>query len=253
MVATVICQRHDAHTAIVTLNRAEKRNALSIELMESLCIELESLESDPDCRVVILCGAGPVFCAGLDLLEAADRAVAKHSAGWVAKTLSDLSGSPLVTIAAAHGGAFAGGAGLMAACDLVVASDDLKIGFPEVRRGLVPAIVTNVLRHRLRDSELRELFLLAEPIDATRALGMGLVQRVVPADQRLDQALKLAQTICQGGPEAVRQTKRLIRQVCSLSGPESLDTLLELHSQARNSSEADEGLAAFRQRRSPQW
>ena len=93
-------------------------------------------------------------------------------------------------IAAVQGGAFAGGAGLMAACDIVIAADDAKIGFPEVRRGLLPALICDVLMHKVREGDLRELFLAGEPIDATRAQQVGLVQRVVPAERLLDEALQ---------------------------------------------------------------
>lgn len=253
MEPTVICQQPDARIAILTLNRPHKRNALTIELMESLESQMRRLESQPECRSVILHGAGPAFCAGLDLVEAADTTVAEHSAQWVAKTFESLSTSPLITIAAVHGGAFAGGVGLMSSCDLVVAADDLKVAFPEVRRGLVPALVTSVLRNRLRDSEMRELFLLAESIDATRALSLGLVQRVVRSDQLRSEALAVAQTVCKGGPEAVRETKQLIRELGSISGRESIKGMLAIHTKARTSDEAQEGLAAFRERREPDW
>lgn len=242
-----------AHVAHVTLDRPAKRNALNIEMLESLCGQIRRLETIGGCRVMILSGNGPVFCAGLDLVEAADVDLAKRSARWVAQTFRGFSTSPLVTIAAAHGAAMAGGAGLMSACDLAIAADDLKLGFPEVRRGLVPALVAKVLKPRLRDSEMRELFLLAHTIDAQRAQQIGLVQRVVPPSQLLDAAIEMADEICQGGPAAIRATKRLIRSLHKIDPAEQRGRSLEVHTKARTSDEAQEGLSAFQQRRPPRW
>jgi methylglutaconyl-CoA hydratase len=251
--SVLIVERQGEATAILTLNRPERRNALSLELMESLCRSLDSLGAEPRRRVVILRGAGPVFCAGLDLIEAAEIDAFERSADWVARTFQTLLSSPLVTIAAAHGGAYAGGAGLMASCDFVVAAEDLRVGLPEVRRGLLPALVTVVLRGRLRPGDLREMSLLGEPIDAQRALGKGLVDRVVPSQQLMAEAQGLAATILKGAPDALRQTKRLL---CELGGPDPAQLLsqaLEYHKRARLSDEAREGLAAFRERREPRW
>lgn len=251
--ATLLVERVSASTAVMTLNRPDVRNALNIELMQGICGGLENLAQDPACRIVILQGAGPAFCAGLDLAEARDVAVAEQSAAWVARLLASISASPLVSIAAAHGAAYAGGAGLMSACDLVVASADLRVCFPEVRRGLVPALVATLLRHRLRDSELRELMLLAEPIDAQRAGQLGLVQRVVPASEALAEALRIADSLLQGGPQAVRMTKRLLHEIQDTGNTNPFDRALELHAQARRSAEAHEGIAAFHERRRPIW
>jgi methylglutaconyl-CoA hydratase len=245
--------RHDAATAIVTLNRPEKRNALTIELMEALCHEMSMLAQQPDCRVVVFRGAGIAFCTGLDLSQAADAKTAERSAHLVAKLFETVSESPLVTIAAAHGAAYAGGAGLMSSCDFVVASEDLRVCFPEVRRGLVPALVSTVLRHRLRDTELRELLLLAEPIDARRALALGLVHRVVAADRLLDDALRIGALIKKGAPSAIRHTKQLLRDIRDATGTELFERALNFHVQARLGNEAHEGLAAFHERREPVW
>jgi methylglutaconyl-CoA hydratase len=175
-------------TSLVTLNRPDRRNALSIGLMEALCGAISGLATQSERRVVILQGAGPAFCSGMDLREAAEPGVAERTAPWIARTLEALATSPLVTIAAVHGAAYAGGGGLMACCDFIVAAEGTKIGFPEVRRGLLSALITPVLRSRLRDGDLRELLLLGDPIDARRAMQMGLVGRVVPPERLLDEA-----------------------------------------------------------------
>ncbi|HEY4259512.1 MAG TPA: enoyl-CoA hydratase/isomerase family protein, partial [Schlesneria sp.] len=185
----------DAGTALLTLNRPERRNALTIELMQVVCAAFETLANEPQRRVVLLQGAGVAFCSGLDLKEAADMSVAEESADWVARMFQTVRASPLITIAMAQGAAFAGGAGLLACCDFAIATEDLKIGFPEVRRGLIPALVAVVLADRLHQHDLNELFLIAEPIDAARAQSMGLLHRVVAVDQLLNEARLLASKI----------------------------------------------------------
>lgn len=237
----------------VMLNRPDRRNALSIALLEQLCAMLEQLGGDRAERVVILRGAGPVFSAGLDLKEAADTSLVERSAASVARALDLLRSSPLVSIATVQGGAFAGGAGLMAACDIAIAAADAKIGFPEVRRGLLPALIGDVLLHKVREGDLCEFFLAGEPVDAARAQQVGLVQRVVPANRLLDEALGVARSIVAGGPETVRQTKALLnamfRRTTGAPGPD----LIATHLAARHSDEAREGLAAFAEKRPPNW
>lgn len=249
----VLVESLEPGISIVTLNRPERRNALSIALMRELCEAIQSLAADPRERVAILRGAGPAFCAGLDLQEAADPQLIDSSADWVKRTLSTIRETSLITIAAAHGGAIAGGAGVMASCDLAVAAKDLKLGFPEVQRGLVPALVSTVLCAKLRDSDVRELFLLGELISAERAREIGLVQRVVPAKQVLNEAQQLAQTILWGGPESVRQTKRLLNLHANVEADERVEEFIVSHLQARRSEEAREGAAAFLEGRLPSW
>lgn len=251
--SVLLVERPDDATAVLTFNRPERRNAMTIEFMESLCRALETLAGEPQRRIAILRGAGPAFCAGLDLHEAAETELAERSAQWVARTFEDLATSRLVTIAAAHGAAYAGGAGLMACCDLVVAADNLRICFPEVRRGLVPALVVPALRGRLREGDLRQLLLLAEPIDAGQARSMGLVDRVVASSRLGEEVQQCVATVLQGAPDAVRQTKRLLRELRSTDPPQLFSRALEFHKQARLGEEAREGLAAFGERREPKW
>jgi len=187
------------------------------------------------------------------LQEATDPKLIDSSADWVKRTLSTIRETSLISICAAHGGALAGGAGLMAACDLAVAADDLKIGFPEVRRGLVPALVSTVLCGKLRDSDVRELFLLGELISAERAQEIGFVQRVVPAPQVFSEAQRLARTVLSGGPESVRQTKRLLNLHVNVKADQRVEEFIASHLQARRSEEACEGAAAFLEKRPPNW
>jgi methylglutaconyl-CoA hydratase len=239
--------------AILTLNRPERRNALSIALLDALLERIAVLEADASTRVVILRGDGPVFSAGLDLTEAADAALAEPCAQHVAKTLHTIRHSRLVFIAAVHGGAYAGGAGLAAACDMTVLAAEAKIGFPEARRGLLPALVCEVLREKVRAGDLAELFLAGEPIDAARVQAIGLAQRVVPASRLLDEALAMADSTLAGGPRTIALTKALLRRTYAANHEQDAGSPLAEHLAARNAPEATEGLRAFLEKRSPRW
>ena len=243
----------DDATTCLTLNRPDLRNALTIELMEAVCNAFGQLAAQANQRAVIICGAGPVFCSGLDLQEAARPEIAEHSANAVARLFETVTHSPLISIAAAQGAAYAGGAGLLASCDFAVAADDLKLAFPEVRRGLLPALVAALLRDRVREGDIRELFLAAEPVSAARAQEMGLVHRVVPRDRVVAEARTLSGTILKGAPEAVRQTKRLLRELRSTDLSQLFAHALKSHRRARASDEAAEGIAAFLEHRDPTW
>jgi len=241
---------------MVTLQRPERRNALSIAMMSQLVSILERLEHEGGTRVVILRGAGPVFCAGLDLAEASDASLVRQSAEGVERTLRALRYSQLVTIAAVHGGAYAGGAGLVAACDIAIGTQDAQIGFPEARRGLLPALICDVLRSKVREGDLAELFLVGDPITAERARQIGLFQRVVASEGLLREALLLADGILAGGPQTIVDTKRLLHRAYDRSeaaSPPTSTHSIDEHLKARYSEEATEGLRAFLEKRPPSW
>src|SRR5215471_10427645 len=176
----VLVEKESPQITVVTLNRPERRNALTIELLTELCAAINIASGQPEQRVLILRGSGASFCTGLDLKEAADQTKAHATAEMVAKTLITLSQTRLITIAAVHGAAVAGGAGIMSACDFVIAAERTKIGYPEVRRGLVAGLVMTFLRRQIGERNMRELVLGGELIDAARAREIGLVNRVVP-------------------------------------------------------------------------
>jgi len=240
---------------VLTLNRPERRNALSIAMMRTLVARMKELSEQREARVVILRGAGPVFCAGLDLAEASKSELVGESAECVASTLHALRYSPIVTIAAVHGGAYAGGAGVVAACDMAVGANDLQIGFPEARRGLLPALITDVLQTKVREGDLAELFLVGNPIDAQRAQQIGLFQRIVPSEKLIDVALELAQGILAGGPQTIIDTKELMHRAFDAAKHSNHDdhSSIDDHLKARNSPEAQEGLRAFLEKRPPSW
>jgi methylglutaconyl-CoA hydratase len=251
--AVVLVEKQTPQITVLTLNRPERRNSLTVELLNELIAAINVASDQPEERVVILRGAGAAFCTGLDLKEAADQTKAHETAEMVAKTLVAIAETRLVTIAAVHGAAVAGGAGIMSACDFVVAAEKTKIGYPEARRGLVAGLVMTFLRRQVGERNLRELVLGGELIDAERAREIGLVNRVVARDDVMNEAQKFAESVLQGAPTAIAQTKRLIEELWSTSVKQDVDRALKHHMQARESDEAREGIAAFNEKRPPNW
>ena len=251
--AVVLIEKQTPQITVVTLNRPERRNALTIELLTQLHAAIKIASEQPDQRVLILRGAGAAFCTGLDLKEAADHTKAHATAEMVANTLIAISQTHLITIAAVHGAAVAGGAGIMSACDFVMAAEGTKIGYPEVRRGLVAGLVLTFLRRQVGERNMRELLFGSELIDAQRAKEIGLVNRVVARQDVMSEAQKFAESVLQGAPLALAQTKRLIDELWWRSVKEDVDLALKYHLQARESDEAREGIAAFNEKRKPNW
>ena len=249
----VLIEKQTSQIRTIVLNRPERRNALTLDLLNELSAAVKVASDQPEERVLILRGAGAAFCTGLDLREAADHTKAHATAEMVARTLVTLSQTRLITIAAVHGAAVAGGAGIMSACDFVVAAERTKIGYPEVRRGLVAGLVMTFLRRQVGERNMRELLLGSELIDAERAKEIGLVNRVVAKDELMNEAQKFAQSVLQAAPRALTQTKRLIEELWWRSVQDDVDLALKYHLQARESSEAREGIAAFNEKRPPTW
>jgi methylglutaconyl-CoA hydratase len=249
----VLIEKKSPHVSVVTLNRPERRNALTVELMTELIGAIESIGSDEKQRVLILRGAGKCFCAGLDLQETAVTQDAHAAAEIVAKTLITLSQTRLITIAAVHGAAVAGGAGIMSACDFVIAETHTKFGYPEARRGLVAGLVLTFLRRQLRERHIRELLLTSELIGSQRALEIGLINRIVPPNELEKELQKTVNDILQNAPGALSNTKRLIEELWSSSVKHDVERALQHHMQARESAEAKEGIAAFLEKRPPNW
>src|SRR6266508_269056 len=250
---TVLIENQTPQVTVLTLNRPQRRNALTIELLSELNAAIKIASDQPDERVIILRGAGAAFCTGLDLKEAADPTKAHATAEMVANTLIAISQTRLITIAAVHGAAVAGGAGIMSACDFVVAVQRTKIGYPEVRRGLVAGLVMTFLRRQVGERNMSELLLGSELISAERAKEIGLVNRVVSQENLMSEAQKFADSVLQGAPGALAQTKRLIEELWWRSVKEDVDLALKYHMRARESSEAREGIAAFNEKRLPNW
>ena len=248
----VLVEERD-RVVILTLNRPERRNALTIELMTKLAAALDAASANPQKRVLVLRGAGQAFCAGLDLQETTVVEKAHRSAEMVAKTLLAISQTRLITIAQIHGAAVAGGAGLMSACDFVVAASRTKIGYPETKRGLVAGLVMTFLRRQLRERDIRELLFTGALISAERAHEIGLVNRVVSPNDLENETQKIVEAVLHNAPGALASTKRLIEELWSSSVQEDVATALRHHMEARESAEAKEGIAAFLEKRSPKW
>src|SRR6202035_965924 len=177
--SVILIEKQTPQITVVTLNRPERRNSLTIQLLNQLVSAIKIASDEPQERILILRGAGAALCTGLNLKEAADRTNAHATAEMVAKTLITISQTRLITIAAVHVAAVAGGAGIMSACDFVIAAQRTKIGYPEVRRGLVAGLVMTFLRRQVGERKMRELLLGSELIDAECAKEIGLVNRVV--------------------------------------------------------------------------
>jgi methylglutaconyl-CoA hydratase len=248
----VLVDPYDPWITAITMNRPEKRNALSVELIEALRDRVMEVSADTEQRVLIIQGAGNVFCAGLDLREA-QSADSYRSAEALAALYLAIARSPLVTIAAAQGAALGGGAGIVAACDLAIAADDLRLGYPEARRGLVAALVTCLLRRQLSDRSIREIILTGRVLNAGEALERGLITQVAAPAKLTETAWTVAREICHGAPGAIARTKRLLDDLSARPIEAQIQIALRYHTEARNSAEAAEGIAAFLEKRQPNW
>lgn len=258
MSASLVLREDRGPVVILTLNRPEKRNALSRALVAELGDTLSAVGISPQIRVVILTGAGPVFCSGMDLREAAEGGFsteAERRAVDETRALGDLIQQvhtlPKPTIAVLNGDAYAGGAGLAVACDFLVAGATAQIGYPEIRRGLVAAIVMQDLVRQIGDRRARELLLTGAPIGAEEAHRWGLVNRLVPAGQAMAEALELARTLVAGGPIAQTTIKRLLDD--ATLRPRDLRGAAAITASVRTSDEAAEGIVAFLEKRPPAW
>jgi enoyl-CoA hydratase len=243
--------------ARIVLNRPEVRNALSQTLVRELESALAAFEADPAARVVVLSGAGDkAFCAGADLKGAGDRGTtlqARESFGGLPRILEAIARMKTPVIAQVHGWALAGGCGLAVGCDLVVASEDAQFGLPEIKIGLLPLIVmAPILRAAGRKRGLR-LVLTGEPVSAREALEMGLVSLVVPRAELETRTTALARTIASFSPAAVGIAKEAVATIEDLDYATALRYLRELTTLVFLSDDAREGIAAFFEKRPPEW
>jgi methylglutaconyl-CoA hydratase len=244
--------------AVITLNRPDRRNALSRLLMVGLTAAFEWARDDPAVRCVILTGAGTAFCAGMDLaeLQASLDAPAEQSMIWedalkLAKLYDLIYALPKPTIAAVQGPAVAGGAGLVTVCDLAVAVPAARFGYPEVRRGLVAAMVMPHLLRHVGERTARYLLLTGELIDADHAARCGLVNEVVPPDRLMARATELARACAEGGPNALAKTKEFLRQFSRQSL--SIEEAAQGSAAPRLTDECQQGLRAFFAKQPVPW
>jgi methylglutaconyl-CoA hydratase len=234
----------------ILLERPEKRNALSLALVESLHHALDRADLDAEVRVVVLRGAGKDFCAGADLeelLASADRPPAENeaSARRLGEVFLKIRLLPKPVVAAVHGRALAGGAGLATACDLVLASANAQLGYPEVQRGFVPAMVATILRRLAGEKTALDLLLTGRVVGAEEARAIGLVSRVVPEGE-LDEAVRTATTALAGSsPSALAFTKRLFMELDGLSFADGIALGARVNAAARQTPDFRHAIARF--------
>ena len=234
--------------AVVTLNRPDRRNALSRSLVAGLADAVRRADADPDVRTLILTGAGTAFCAGMDLDELrAGMGDAPDQIRDDARQLSALYDQiyrlPKPTVAAVNGPAVAGGCGLVTVCDIAIGTPTARFGYPEVRRGLVPAMVSPHLTRLVGERTARWLLLTGDLIDGVEALRLGLLTSVASDEQLLAEAGSWCERLAEGGPNALAATKAVLATLARpLLGP---DELAAASAEPRLSDECRDGLSAF--------
>lgn len=243
---------------VLTLNRPDRRNALSRGLIAALGDAVERARDDASARVVILTGAGASFCAGMDLAELTESltASAQEAPVWedalrLARVYDLIYTLPKPTVAAVNGAAVAGGAGLTTVCDLAVAVPNAKFGYPEVRRGLVAAMVMPHLLRHVGERTGRYLLLTGELIDAEEARRCGLINAVTPADRLLETALAWGRSLAEGGPNALARTKELLHRFSHQAM--SVEEAARGSAEPRLSDECRQGLRAFFDKKPAPW
>lgn len=248
------------HTGTIILDRPDKRNALSRELMRELDQAIGDLHGERRVRAVVLTGAGAAFCAGMDLSEMETTAALpnaqeqwREDAGDYCDLLERMLLFPKPIIAAVNGPAIAGGLGLVLACDIVLAASDARFGVPEPRRGLVAGIVAPLLAFRIGAGRAAYLMLTSETIDTPTALTMGLCHETIAPDLIWARAVQIAGQCAAGAPEALLLSKRMLNETIGEHLRMQLAAGAAVSATARTTEAAAEGLRAFLEKRSPKW
>jgi methylglutaconyl-CoA hydratase len=241
----------------ITLNRPEKRNALCPLLIEELTQALHEAETC-DCGIVILTGAGPAFCAGLDMdhlsiMTAHTPEESRRDAENMARVLRTLYEFPKPVIAAVNGHAIAGGMSLATIPDFTIAVPEAKFGYTEVKVGFVPAIAASFLLRQVGELRTRELLLSGKLIKAHEALEMGLVTQIVNAEELMGTVRALAQCLLMNSPQAMHEVKRLLAKHARRRLDEELEDAIEVNAHQRSAEDFKEGVQAFLERRRPEW
>jgi methylglutaconyl-CoA hydratase len=243
--------------ATITLNRPEKRNAISTEMMEDILGALGEIEMSA-ARVVILTGAGSAFCSGMDL--EALKALATQSpmdnledSRRIARLFRRIWGFPKIIIAAVNGAAIAGGCGIATLCDFTVTVPEAKFGYTEVRIGFIPAIVSVFLRRQIGDKCVRDLLLTGRIIEAAEAQRLGLVTQIVPAEELMAAAKELARSLLASSPTSLLKTKKLLCDFAAAELDQELELAIAENAQIRSTADFREGLSSFLEKRAPRW
>jgi enoyl-CoA hydratase/carnithine racemase len=242
-----------SNVASLTINREEKRNAISLDTINLFLDYLDQAESDPDVRVIMITGAGDkAFCAGADLGGAAEGNIQGGFESY-ARLLKRLSGYPKPIVARVNGACMAGGMGFMLACDIVIARDDAKFGTPEVNVGLWPMMIgALIFRNSLRKKAM-EMVLLGERLNADQAVAMGLITRAVPADRLDEEITNVVQSLAGKSPIGMKIGKEAFYEMGDMPFEEALDFLSARIAEVASTEDAREGITAFIEKRKPEF
>ena len=248
---------YDANIATITLNRPEKRNALSGQLVDELLAALDEIEKS-SAQVVILTGAGKAFCAGMDLDGLKNLIGKTHEENIkdserTARMFRRVYDFPLPTIAAVNGAAIAGGTAMATMCDFTLAVPNAKFGYTEVRIGFVPAIVSSILVWQVGHKIARDLLLSGRTFDADDAFRFGLVNEVVDPERLIQRAKELATELMQNSPSSMRLTKKLINGFISAQLDQQIATAIQDNAGIRTTEDFREGISSFLEKRKPRW
>jgi methylglutaconyl-CoA hydratase len=246
----VLLETRSGGVARLTLNRPDKRNALNGELVSALAAAMQRTAADPAVRVIALAGAGKDFCAGLDLAELARVAEQGHEQGLeearaLGALFARMRAHPRPIVALVRGRALAGGCGLATACDLVLASEEVEVGYPEVHLGFVPALVMSLLRRKVGEARAFELVALGNRYSAREAMELGLVNRVFAAESFERESAAYIEELASRPPGALALTKRLLYELDGMPFPQALERGAEVNAQARMSEECRDGVRRF--------
>jgi len=248
---------NESGLALITLNRPEKRNAVSFELVEELLRALDEIEKS-DAQVLIITGAGKAFCAGLDLDDLKALVGKSHEenvkdSAFMARLFRRIYEFPLPTIAAVSGAAIAGGTGIATMCDFTLAVPDAKFGYTEVRIGFVPAIVSSFLVMQVGHKIARDLLLTGRLFDAAEAHRIGLVNEIVAREQLMTRARELAAQLMENSPSSMRLTKKLINGFIAAQLDRQIAQAVEDNARIRTTADFREGISSFLEKRKPKW
>ena len=241
----------------ITLNRPERRNAMTPEMRKELIAALADAVAS-DCQVLVLSGAGKAFCSGLDIsvlqeMQGKTAAEYRADAEQLARLFVTLHELPMPTIAAVHGPAIAGGTGLATLCDFTLATPEAKFGYTEARIGFVPALVSAFLALQIGDKRSRDLLLTGRLFDAEEALRLGLVNEIVPAEHLATRVESLIDVLLANSPQSLGATKRLIAAHNRPWLDAAIQTGMAATVEARGTADFREGIAAFLEKRKPAW
>ena len=239
--------------AWITLNRPENRNALSAILVNELYAHLINANENSEVRSIVITGTGPAFCAGADLKSPPGQLVDGAQGVTYPEVLNTILESPKPVIAAVNGAAFAGGLGLVGAADIVVTVSDVQFSFSEVRIGVIPAVISVVCIPKLGTHHAMKLFLTGERFTGEQAVSMGFAHKAVKAEELTSMVQEEIDAINLGGPIAVQECKKLVRRVRELNIRDGFNETGEWSKRLFQSEEGAEGMAAFREKRKPNW